>query len=164
MRTLLALVVLASGTLAAQTRLQAGGTTVCISSRLDREAASEKNWWRGIYQPEDESYPLYWPAFVTCFSAPRVADAPSPVAPASPAAPSPAHSQTIEYRWPDSGTHTNSTLNIILKDGTVKQALAVCVQDGKLTYVTLQGTDDVVALDSVDFTATRRANAPVNSN
>ena len=70
-------------------------------------------------------------------------------------------SQTHEYEWPESVKNDSPTLAIVLKDGTVKLALSMCVQDEKLTYVTVGGKGDQVSLSSVDLGATRRANAPI---
>ncbi len=180
MRTLLALVVLASGTLAAQSRLQVGATTVCVPLRADQQAAPWGDPWKGVNGPEDRWDPplfpmsrllvivpnAYWATSLTCVPAPApsVVTQPSPAPLVTAEPPAPAHSQTQVYRWPDSASHTTTTLNIILKDGTTRQALAVCVQDEKLTYVAVRGTGEEVALESVDLTATRRANAPLNAN
>jgi hypothetical protein len=46
-----------------------------------------------------------------------------------------------------------------MKDGTVKLALAICIQNGKLSYVNTEGAGAEIQLESVNLQATRRANA-----
>jgi hypothetical protein len=76
-----------------------------------------------------------------------------------PPPPSPARPQTREYDWPDPGNGSPSTLAIVLKDGTVKTAVATCVQDGFLTYITQDGDSGRVEIGALDREATRSVNA-----
>jgi len=66
---------------------------------------------------------------------------------------------TREYQWAPSGNvDAIPTLTIVMKDGTVRLALSICVQDGKLTFVTTERTGEEVGLQAVNLEATRRAN------
>jgi len=181
-RKSLAMVVLISGTVLAQTRFGSGVAQSCVPvnswiSTAPSSGASNMlpHWWGSLWggrwnlgvNGEDRWDPPVTPPDYICFPAPPsiVVVAPPPavaVAPEPP--PPPAHAQMREYQWQESKGHSTPTLSIVLKDGTVGQALAVCEQETKLTYVTPQGTGEEIGLESVDLDATRRSNAPINAN
>jgi hypothetical protein len=72
---------------------------------------------------------------------------------------SPIRSEMREYSWPHSSGGSASPYAIILKDGTVRRAVALCRQDSMLTYVAPDGTGGAVEASTIDREATRRANS-----
>ena len=78
-----------------------------------------------------------------------------------PPPPPPARPEMKEYTWPNSSNDSSDTFAIVLKNGTVKRALAYCIQDEDLSYVTPQGTGERIQLEAVDREATREANPSI---
>jgi len=83
---------------------------------------------------------------------------PTPAPEPPPPPPAPAQPLIREYSWPQSNSAAPE-FAIVLKDGTVHRALAVCRQDGLLTYVTPDGSGSQLEVSAVDREATRRANS-----
>lgn len=75
-----------------------------------------------------------------------------------PPAPEPARAELREYTWPNSGGHPVATFSIALKTGTVRPAVAVCVQEDSILYVAPDGSGDRIPLQLVDTAATRSLN------
>ena len=90
---------------------------------------------------------------------PQEAALPSPFfgAPMPPSPP--ARSVIREYNWPASTTPSASTISLVLKDGTVRLAIAVWTEDGTLHYTSRDGTVGRLSLDAINREATTRANA-----
>jgi hypothetical protein len=122
-------------------------------------------WWPPYYSSAAYAPPYFMdgsmgnrygyqapPTIVIVMSQPAAPEPPPPP-------PSPARPQTHEYSWSDSGNGSPSALAILLKDGTSRAAVAVCVQDGFLTYVAPNGDGGRVDVNAVDREGTRRANA-----
>jgi hypothetical protein len=82
---------------------------------------------------------------------------PQPQPPPPPAA-EPVRPVIHEYRWPDSAS-APAAFSVVAKDGTVRFALAVWIQDGTLHYVAKDGKQERLPLDAVDRAATRQLNA-----
>lgn len=91
---------------------------------------------------------------------PQEAPPPSPFfgAPLMPPSP-PARSVIREYNWPASTSHAASTISLVLKDGTVRLAIAVWTEDGVVHYTGRDGTVGRLPLDSINREATTRTNA-----
>ncbi len=114
------------------------------------------NGYVGGYVGYSDVYsgPAAGTAVVMLEAPPAVSEPPTPApVPASPVRP-----QMREYRWADSGSHSGSTLALVLKDGTVRTAVALCFQDSVVSYVTPQGATGEVELAAVDRDATHRVN------
>jgi len=71
----------------------------------------------------------------------------------------PARPEIREYSWAAASGEPAATFVIILKDGTVHMAVAVCRQDSRLTYVAPGGSAGAVEAVEVDRNATRQANS-----
>ncbi len=119
----------------------------------------------GLFYPDsylqiwDEEYAL--PIWIFVAPTPPAAVA-IPDAPPKP--PAPPRSETREYTWPHSRDNTPTpTLSLVLKDGSIRPALAMCIQDSKLSYVTPQGTGEEIPLELFDPEATRKVNTPGKS-
>jgi len=65
-----------------------------------------------------------------------------------------------EYHWPSSGSDSNATtFSIVSRDGRVESASMVWVQDNAVCFVTPDGDQGRIPLDSIDRKATRQRNA-----
>ena len=119
------------------------------------------------------AYPLFFGDYDSGY--PRYAPAPNVVVVQQPPAyvvlqnaPSTAPRGEIrEYSPAAAGAATGSnqespTFAIILKDGSVRSAVAVAVQNDSLHYVDSDGRHQHVALDAVDRSATRKRNRENN--
>ncbi len=74
--------------------------------------------------------------------------------------PPPVRPQIHEYNWPaPGGDATTARFSIVSKDHNVESAVAVWVQDKVVHYVTPDGSDHQMKVESVDREATRRRNA-----
>jgi hypothetical protein len=73
--------------------------------------------------------------------------------------PAPIRSELREYSWPPSSGGSASAFAIVLKDGTVRRASALCWQDSVLTYVAPDGASGAVEASAIDREWTRRANS-----
>jgi len=85
----------------------------------------------------------------------------APPAPPSPPPPppEPARLVTHEYNWPDAAKSGAGHFALVSSDGSVRFAVAVWVQDGRLQYTQTDGTAGSAPLDTIDREATRRLNA-----
>jgi hypothetical protein len=63
-----------------------------------------------------------------------------------------------EYNWPESGD-ASATLAIVAKDGSVRKAIAVWLEENAVHYITPEDATERIGLDSIDLPATRRVNA-----
>jgi hypothetical protein len=63
-----------------------------------------------------------------------------------------------EYNWPADG-QTSASLTIVQKDGAVRLATAVWVQEGELNFTSPDGKPGKLPLRAVDNAATARVNA-----
>jgi len=91
---------------------------------------------------------------------PQEAALPSPFFGAPPMPPSPpARSVIREYNWPASTSPSASTISLVLKDGTVRLAIAAWTEDGTVHYTGRDGTVGRLPLDAINREATTRANA-----
>ena len=78
----------------------------------------------------------------------------------APAAPlPPAHPVMQVYHWAENGGNPQATFSIVLRDGAVRQAVAVWVQDSEVRYTAANGGAGRVAPASIDCVATDRVNA-----
>ena len=74
--------------------------------------------------------------------------------------PPPIRPQIHEYNWPaPGGDAMPARFSIVSKDHNVESAVAVWVQDGVVHYVTPDGRDHQMKVQSVDREATRQRNA-----
>ena len=83
-----------------------------------------------------------------------------PVEPAQPppAPPDPPRSAVHEYNWEPAAADAAPFFSLVGKDGTVRLAIAVWVQDGTVHSTARDGTAQSMPLDAIDRDATRRAN------
>ena len=80
-----------------------------------------------------------------------------PLAP--PPLPLPVRSEMREYHWPSSASNSSATtFSLVSKDGRVESAAMVWVQDDALYYVTPDGRNGSMPIDSIDREASRRRN------
>jgi hypothetical protein len=92
---------------------------------------------------------------------PQVVAAPPPARPSEP----PIRPEVHEYHWPSSHSDSSATaFSIVSKDGRVQSATAVWVQDDALCYVTPDGSESRMPIDSIDRQATRQRNAEKQLN
>jgi len=106
--------------------------------------------------------PLYAGNYGGDYASPSVSVAiPQVVAPPLAAVPSPpVRPEVHEYHWPSSPSDSSATtFSIVSKDGRVQSASAVWVQDDALGYVTPDGSESRMPMDSIDRQATRQRNA-----
>jgi hypothetical protein len=75
-----------------------------------------------------------------------------------PPPPTPAQPVIHEYHWPDAGSTPAATFSLVSRDGSVRFALAVWVQDNEVRFTALDGTKGRLSLDAVDRDATERLN------
>ncbi|HKE20906.1 MAG TPA: hypothetical protein VKB88_00870 [Bryobacteraceae bacterium] len=91
---------------------------------------------------------------------PQDAALPSPFFGPPPVPPSPpARSVIREYNWPASTSPSASTISLVLKDGTVRLAIAVWTEEATVHYTGRDGTVGRLPLDAINREATTRANA-----
>ena len=83
-----------------------------------------------------------------------------PAAPPPP--PQPAHPLIREYSWPADGGDAHGTFSIVPKNGLVRQAVAVWVQDNEVRYTDADGRAGHMQAATVDCGATYRINAQKN--
>ena len=70
-----------------------------------------------------------------------------------------------EYNWPSAPSDSNAaSFSIVSKDGQVQSATAVWVQDDTLCYVTPDGSESRMPIDSIDRQATGQRNAEKQLN
>jgi len=100
------------------------------------------------------------PAPVPAPEPPKV-QAPEPEAPPPPPPPppEPVRPVTHDYSWPAQASDAAKVFSLVLKDGTVRFAIAVWIQDDMLHYVMQDRTAGRTPLDALDREATRRLNA-----
>ena len=73
--------------------------------------------------------------------------------------PQPVRSEIHEYKWPNTDDHNGATFALLLKDGSVRSAIAVWVQGNTIHYVTPDGDGRRLGLYSLNRPGTRLANA-----
>ena len=74
--------------------------------------------------------------------------------------PSPRPPEIREYNWPaSSSSSTPGAFSIVTKDQRIESAIAVWAQDGALLYVTPDGSNKRISINSVDRAATQQRNA-----
>ncbi len=102
--------------------------------------------------------PMYAGNSGITYSGPRVAvTAPQAAAPPQPAPvpPPTIRLEVREYHWPSSTSGSGATtFSIISKDGSVQSATAWWVQDGSICFITPDGSQHRIPIDSVDHKAT----------
>ena len=86
---------------------------------------------------------------------PAIPEAPAPPSPPPP----PAHPVIREYNWPPDGQSSAASFTIVQRDGTVRLAISVWVQEGALNFTAADGRPGKLPLKSVDPAATARINA-----
>ncbi len=79
--------------------------------------------------------------------------------PPPPPPPEPAKAVTHEYNWPEPAVPSPGVLSLVLKDGTVRFAIAVWVQDNTVHYIAQDKTAQSKPLQAIDREATRVLNA-----
>jgi hypothetical protein len=109
--------------------------------------------------PSYDSDRSYSPACNEAQSPQVIVVAPQAPPPPPPPPPEPARLVTHEYNWPDAAKPAADHFALVSKDGSVRFAIAVWVQDGKLQYTQTDGTAGSAPLDTLDREATRRLNA-----
>ena len=111
--------------------------------------------------------PLYADNNGNGYPAPSVTVAIPQVVAALPARPPelPIRPEVHEYNWPSSPSDSSAaSFSIVSKDGRVQSATAVWVQDDTLRYVTPDGSESRMPIDSIDRQATRQRNAEKQLN
>jgi len=88
-----------------------------------------------------------------------VAPQPEAPPPPPPPPPEPVRPVTHDYSWPAQASDAAKVFSLVLKDGTVRFAIAVWIQDDMLHYVMQDRTAGRTPLDALDREATRRLNA-----
>ena len=83
-----------------------------------------------------------------------------PLSPAPP--PQPAHPVIREYSWAGGGSDTHAAFSIVPKNGEVRRAVAVWVQDNEVRFTDADGRAGRMATAAVDCGATDRPNAQKN--
>jgi hypothetical protein len=87
----------------------------------------------------------------------------SPTPPEQP--PPPIQSETREYHWPSSGNDSSpTTFSIVSKNGRIQSASAVWVHDDTLSYITPDGREGRMPIDSIDREGTCQRNAQKELN
>ena len=79
-----------------------------------------------------------------------------------PPPPQPAHPVIREYSWPAGGSDSHAAFSIVAKDGLVRQAVAVWMQDNEVRYTDADGRAGRMQAATVDCGATYRINAQKN--
>jgi hypothetical protein len=79
--------------------------------------------------------------------------------PPPPPPPDPPRPVTHEYDWPAPVHDVGNVFTLVSRDGTVRLAIAVWVQDGMLNYIAQDRTAGRTRLDTIDREATLRLNA-----
>jgi hypothetical protein len=83
-----------------------------------------------------------------------------PLTPAPP--PQPAHPVIREYNWQADGSDARATYSIVPKNGEIRQAVAVWVQDNEVRFTDADGRAGRMATAALDCGATDRLNAQKN--
>jgi hypothetical protein len=73
--------------------------------------------------------------------------------------PEPARPVMQIYHWAETGANPQATYSIVSRDGVVRHAVAVWVQDSEVRYTAANGADGRVAPAAIDCGATGRLNA-----
>ena len=73
--------------------------------------------------------------------------------------PEPARPAMQIYHWAETGANPQATYSIVSRDGVVRHAVAVWVQDSEVRYTAANGAAGRVALAAIDCGATGRLNA-----
>jgi hypothetical protein len=139
------------------------GSPVLGGDRLSRGDSPHRGW----NQPAFGSYPGFFGTFAPDPSPAQssggvilmMPPAPEPAPEPPPTPPASIRSEMREYSWPPSSSGSASAFAIVLKDGTVRRASALCWQDSVLTYVAPDGASGAVEASAIDREATRRANS-----
>jgi hypothetical protein len=76
-----------------------------------------------------------------------------------PPPPTPAQPVIHEYHWPDAGNILPVAFSLASRDGMVRFALAVWVQDNEVRFTASDGATGRLSLETVDRDATARLNA-----
>jgi len=76
-----------------------------------------------------------------------------------PPPPEPARPVIHEYTWADTGTDPHATFSIASRDGRVRSALAVWVQNNEVAFTASDGRTGRVAQNAIDCGATEKLNA-----
>ena len=63
------------------------------------------------------------------------------------------------YHWAETGANPQATYSIVSRDGVVRHAVAVWVQDNEVRYTAANGAAGRVAPAAIDCGATGRLNA-----
>ena len=80
-------------------------------------------------------------------------------APAQPLPPpEPARPVMQVYHWAESGDNPQATFSIVSRDGVVRHAVAVWVQDSEVRYTAVNGAAGRMAASAIDCEATGRLN------
>jgi hypothetical protein len=111
--------------------------------------------------------PLYANNNVNGYPAPSVTVAIPQVVAALPARPPepPIRPEVHEYNWPSSPSDSSAaSFSIVSKDGRVQSAIAVWAQDDTLCYVTPDGSESRMPIDSIDRQATLQRNVEKQLN
>ena len=81
-------------------------------------------------------------------------------APAQPLPPpEPAHPVMQIYHWAENGENPQATFSIVSRDGVVRHAVAVWVQDSEVRYTAVNGAAGRMAASAIDCGATGRLNS-----
>ena len=80
--------------------------------------------------------------------------------PALPAPPPPVRPVMHSYTWPDVPSNPEAVYFVATRDGFVRSAIAVCVEDGAVAMVTSDHKSETISLDSIDRDLTRKLNEP----
>jgi hypothetical protein len=70
----------------------------------------------------------------------------------------PVHSVIREYSWPNTGGNSTARFAIVSKDGQVRFAAAVWLQNGAVYFTDLNGNTVRADLNTVDMESTRKLN------
>jgi len=73
--------------------------------------------------------------------------------------PEPARPEMQIYHWAETGANPQATYSIVSRDGVVRHAVAVWVQDSEVRYTAANGAAGRVAPAAIDCGATGRLNA-----
>ena len=119
-------------------------------------------WGFGGWGYSDPYSDLGWPADsgeanqaapVYLVMPPQMAE---PVPPPPP--PEPARPVLQNYAWPDNAGTPGAAFSLVSRDGTVRQALAVWVQDNQVRFTTSSGSSAALPAAAVDCTTTELMN------
>jgi hypothetical protein len=143
----------------AQRAVPAGGAGVRLGTFLDKSRSqSSYGQFGGVW---GGGYPAYSPDRISPSVAFVIAQPQQP--PESPPPPPPpelpAQPVMHQYEWPDAGVPPATAFSIVSKDGVVRLAIAVWVQDNALLFTATDGTRGQVALSTINREATDRLNA-----